>query len=55
MSNDLDAVPGWIPMPERRARPVNRKTIRNPNTRYRRNDPCPCGAPRKWKDCHGKP
>jgi predicted aspartyl protease len=26
----------------------------NPNKKVQRNDPCPCGNGKKYKDCHGK-
>lgn len=32
----------------------NSKTIRKPK-KIGRNDPCPCGSGRKYKQCHGKP
>jgi len=32
----------------------NSKTIRKPK-KIGRNDPCPCGSGKKYKQCHGKP
>ncbi len=33
---------------------IRREPIRNPN-KVGRNDPCPCGSGRKFKQCHGNP
>lgn len=33
---------------------VRREPIRNPN-KVGRNDPCPCGSGKKFKQCHGSP
>jgi preprotein translocase subunit SecA len=30
-------------------------TPANPNAKVGRNDPCPCGSGRKYKQCHGRP
>ena len=30
------------------------ETIRNRGERVGRNDPCPCGSGKKYKQCHGK-
>jgi preprotein translocase subunit SecA len=29
-------------------------TVRNTEQRVGRNDPCPCGSGKKYKNCHGK-
>jgi uncharacterized protein len=33
---------------------VQREPVRNPN-KVGRNDPCPCGSGKKFKQCHGRP
>ena len=39
-----------------RAQNVEQKveTIRREQPRVGRNDPCPCGSGKKYKQCHGK-
>jgi len=34
--------------------PVERRPIVNNQPRVGRNDPCPCGSGKKFKNCHGK-
>lgn len=33
---------------------VRREPVRNP-TKVGRNEPCPCGSGKKYKQCHGSP
>jgi len=36
-------------------RPANAPKAADPNAKVGRNDPCPCGSGRKYKQCHGRP
>ena len=36
------------------AEPVKQDPIRNSGPKVGRNDPCPCGSGKKYKNCHGK-
>ena len=33
---------------------TNHEPIRNEGPKVGRNDPCPCGSGKKYKNCHGK-
>jgi preprotein translocase subunit SecA len=46
---DAQGNPGDVPAPERRPEPVVRTELK-----IGRNDPCPCGSGKKFKQCHGK-
>ena len=37
------------------SRPANTPKAADPNAKVGRNDPCPCGSGRKYKQCHGRP
>jgi preprotein translocase subunit SecA len=34
--------------------PSKPQTVRNAEPKVGRNDPCPCGSGKKYKQCHGK-
>jgi preprotein translocase subunit SecA len=36
------------------AEPVKQDPVRNTGPKVGRNDPCPCGSGKKYKQCHGK-
>jgi preprotein translocase subunit SecA len=35
-------------------RPQGQQPVRNVMPKVGRNDPCPCGSGKKYKQCHGK-
>jgi preprotein translocase subunit SecA len=39
---------------EAASQPVRQETVKNSEPRVGRNDPCPCGSGKKYKQCHGK-
>ncbi len=39
---------------EAASQPVRQETIKHNEPRVGRNDPCPCGSGKKYKQCHGK-
>jgi preprotein translocase subunit SecA len=39
---------------EAASQPVKQETIRHSEPRVGRNDPCPCGSGKKYKQCHGR-
>lgn len=41
-----------VPIPPRQAQPV--ETITRSQPKVGRNDPCPCGSGKKYKNCHGQ-
>jgi preprotein translocase subunit SecA len=45
---------GGLPADESRAEPARTEPIRNAAQKVGRNDPCPCGSGRKFKNCCGK-
>jgi len=48
------ALGGESPSPEEAAPAPKAQPITRPMTKVGRNDPCPCGSGRKYKQCHGK-
>jgi preprotein translocase subunit SecA len=40
--------------PEQQAAPTPGNTVRRAEPRIGRNDPCPCGSGKKYKQCHGR-
>jgi preprotein translocase subunit SecA len=43
---------GGVPIPPRAAQPV--ETVVRAQPKVGRNDPCPCGSGKKYKNCHGQ-
>lgn len=42
-------------MPRENTPAAEQVTIRNKSQKIGRNDPCPCGSGKKYKNCHGRP
>ncbi|MDD9892278.1 MAG: SEC-C metal-binding domain-containing protein, partial [Gammaproteobacteria bacterium] len=41
--------------PQRQQAPRKPATVQRQMPKVGRNDPCPCGSGKKYKQCHGKP
>jgi preprotein translocase subunit SecA len=48
------AAPGGRPLEQRAAPPPRPATVVREQPKVGRNDPCPCGSGKKYKQCHGK-
>jgi preprotein translocase subunit SecA len=48
------AAPGGRPLGQRAAPPPRPVTVVREQPKVGRNDPCPCGSGKKYKQCHGK-
>lgn len=51
---DVSAMDAFDPEPEQAAAPVPAQPYIRETNKVGRNDPCPCGSGKKYKQCHGK-